>query len=143
LDPRRVSTTTLEHRVGDDHGYVRSWPRLRIQSQGTLRHIRDPPENDRDGIPSEGGIEPLDPIKQVRASESPACILGRVFGPLADPYQTGLGPPLGSPANSSQETSCSLPIEGSMVPSPLPPCSKATKRCIIKSQGVPSRPLVL
>jgi hypothetical protein len=61
------------------------------------------------------------------SNESPAGTLGRAFGPLADPYRMGLGPPLGLPVNSSPEMSCSLPSEGSMALSPLPPCGKATK----------------
>jgi hypothetical protein len=59
--------------------------------------------------------------------------LGCISEPLVDPYQTSLGPPLGLPINSSPETSCSLPIEGSVTLSPLPPCEKVTKRCIIKN----------
>jgi hypothetical protein len=36
-------------------------------------------------------------------SESPTGVLGHVFGPLADPYQMGLGPPLGLSANTPPE----------------------------------------
>jgi hypothetical protein len=46
-------------------------------------------------------------------------LLERASGPLADPYQTGLGRPLGLPASNSLETPCSAPTEGNMVPSPL------------------------
>jgi hypothetical protein len=39
-------------------------------------------------------------------------------GPLADPYRTGHGRPLGSPISISLETPCSAPSEGNMA---LPP----------------------
>jgi hypothetical protein len=47
-------------------------------------------------------------------------LLERTSGPLANPYRTGLGRPLGSPASNSLETPCSVPPEGNMV---LPPSS--------------------
>jgi hypothetical protein len=55
--------------------------------------------------------------------------LGHVSEPLADPYQKELGPPLGLPDNSSTEMSCSLPIEGSMMRSTLPPRAEVTNGC--------------
>jgi hypothetical protein len=70
------------------------------------------------GIPSREAPSPRILSNGYATSKSPIGILGRVFGPLADPYRTGLRPPLGSLANSSQETSCLLPIEGSMTLSP-------------------------
>jgi hypothetical protein len=45
-------------------------------------------------------------------------LLERASGPLADPYQTGLVRPLGSPDSNSLETPCSAPIEGNMARSP-------------------------
>jgi hypothetical protein len=48
-------------------------------------------------------------------------LLERASGPLADPYQTGLGRSLGSPDSNSLETPCSAPIEGNMACSPPPP----------------------
>jgi hypothetical protein len=68
-------------------------------------------------------------------------LLERASGPLADPYQTGHGRPLGSPVSNSLETPCSAPSEGNMVLSPLPPCGKATKGRIIKVETVLDRPL--
>jgi hypothetical protein len=44
--------------------------------------------------------------------------LERASGPLADPYRTGLGRPLGSSVSNSLETPCSVPSEGNTV---LPP----------------------
>jgi hypothetical protein len=41
-------------------------------------------------------------------------LLERASGPLADPYRTGLGRPLGSPSSNSLETPCSVPTEGNM-----------------------------
>jgi hypothetical protein len=44
VGPQKGLTTALEHRVRDGYGYVRTWPRLGLQSRGTPRHIRDPRE---------------------------------------------------------------------------------------------------
>jgi hypothetical protein len=69
-------------------------------------------------------------------------LLERASGPLADPYRTGLGHPLGSPASNSLETPCSAPSEGNMaLPPLLPPCGKATKGRITKVETVLDRPL--
>jgi hypothetical protein len=46
-------------------------------------------------------------------------LLERASGPLADPYRTGHGRPLGSPVSNSLETPCSVPPEGNMALSPL------------------------
>jgi hypothetical protein len=69
--------------------------------------------------------------------------LERAPGPLADPYRTGHGRPLGSPVSNSLETPCSAPSEGNMVLSPPPPCRKATKGRMIKAESVLGRPLSL
>ena len=62
---------------------------------------------------------PSDTIKRVWDQAShPQEPLGRVSGPQADSNRKELGPLLGSPVNSSAETSCSLPNEGSMTHSP-------------------------
>jgi hypothetical protein len=63
-------------------------------------------------------------------------LLERGSGPLADPYRMGLGRPLGSPDSNSLETPCSVPSEGNMALSPLPPCGKATKGRTIKVETV-------
>jgi hypothetical protein len=68
-------------------------------------------------------------------------LLERASRPLADPYRTGLGHPLGSPAGNSLETPCSVPSEGNMELPPLPPCGKATKGRTIKVETVLDRPL--
>jgi hypothetical protein len=68
-------------------------------------------------------------------------LLERASGPLADPYRTRLERPLGSPASNSPETPCSVPSEGNMVLSPLPPCGKATKGRTIKVETDLDRPL--
>jgi hypothetical protein len=46
-------------------------------------------------------------------------LLGHVSRPQADFDRMELGPSLGLPVNSSMETSCSLPIEGSMTHPPF------------------------
>jgi hypothetical protein len=43
-----------------------TWPRLGLRSRGTLGHFRDQQERFCNGIPPEGGIEPLDPIERDR-----------------------------------------------------------------------------
>jgi hypothetical protein len=68
-------------------------------------------------------------------------LLERASGPLADPYRTGLGRPLGSPASNSLETPCSVPPEGNMALSSLPPCGEATKGLTLKVETVLDRPL--
>jgi hypothetical protein len=68
-------------------------------------------------------------------------LLERASGPLADSYQTGLGRPLGSPVSNSLETPCSVPFEGNMALSPLPPCGKAMKGRTIKFETVLDHPL--
>jgi hypothetical protein len=68
-------------------------------------------------------------------------LLERASGPLADPYRTGLGRPLRSPASNSLETPCSVPSEGNMALFPPPPCGEATKGHTIKVETVLDRPL--
>jgi hypothetical protein len=68
-------------------------------------------------------------------------LLERASGPLADPYRTGLGRPLGSPVSNSLETPCLVPSEGNMALSPLPPCGEATKGHTIKVETVLDHPL--
>jgi hypothetical protein len=69
-------------------------------------------------------------------------LLERASGPLADPYRTGLGRPLGLPVSNSLETPCTAPSEGNMVlPPPLPTCGKATKERITKVETVLDHPL--
>jgi hypothetical protein len=71
----------------------------------------------------------------------PHVLLERASGPLADPYRTGLGRPLGSPNSNSLETPCSAPTEGNMAHSPPPPCGKATEGHTIKAETVLDCPL--
>jgi hypothetical protein len=46
-----------------------TWPRLGLRSRGTLGHFRDRKERFYNRIPSEGGIEPSDPIKRDRVQQ--------------------------------------------------------------------------
>jgi hypothetical protein len=63
--PPKGSTAVLEHAErGMTLGTSDTWPRLGLRSQGTLGHFRDQQERFCNGIPSEGGIEPSDPIKR-------------------------------------------------------------------------------
>jgi hypothetical protein len=70
-------------------------------------------------------------------------LLERASGPLADPYRTGHGRPLGSPVSNSLETPCLVPSEGNMALPPLPPCGKATKGRMLNVKTVLDRPLAL
>jgi hypothetical protein len=68
--PPKGSTTASEHAErGMTLGMSDTWPRLGLRSRGTLGHFRDQQERFCNGIPSEGGIEPLDPIKRDRVRQ--------------------------------------------------------------------------
>jgi hypothetical protein len=63
--PPKGSTAASEHAErGMTLGTSDTWPRLGLCSRGTLGHFRDRHERFCNGIPSEGGIEPSDPIKR-------------------------------------------------------------------------------
>jgi hypothetical protein len=64
-------------------------------------------------------------------------LLERASGPLADPYRTGLGHPLGSPASNSLETPCSGPPEGNMALSPPSSLQKGDEGAYNKSRDSP------
>jgi hypothetical protein len=68
--PPKGSTAASEHAErGMTLGTSDTWPRLGLRSQGTLGHFRDQQERFCNGIPSEGGIEPSNPIKQDRVRQ--------------------------------------------------------------------------
>jgi hypothetical protein len=46
-----------------------TWSRLGLRSRGTLGHFRDQQERFCNGIPSEGGIEPSNPIEWDRVRQ--------------------------------------------------------------------------
>jgi hypothetical protein len=63
--PPKGSTAASEHAErGMTLGTSDTWSRLGLRSRGTLGHFRDHQERFCNGIPSEGGIEPSDPIKR-------------------------------------------------------------------------------
>jgi hypothetical protein len=64
-------------------------------------------------------------------------LLERASGPLADPYRTGLGRPLGSPTSNSLETPCSVPSEGNMALSPPSSLRKGNEGAYNKSRDGP------
>jgi hypothetical protein len=74
------------HRVRDDPGYVRYMAEARAT---LLRYPRTFPRPARmicNGIPSEGGTEPSDPIEMGPSPANPLqVLLERASGPLADP----------------------------------------------------------
>jgi hypothetical protein len=86
-------------------------------------------------------------LRPYRTGPGPAnhlqVLLEHASRPLADPYRTRHGRPLGSPISNSLETPCLAPSKGNMAlpPPPLPPCEKATKGCMIKVNIVLDRPL--
>jgi hypothetical protein len=68
--PPKGSTTASEHAErAMTLGTSNTWPRLGLRSRDTLGHFRDQQERFCNGIPSEGGIEPSDPIKQDRVRQ--------------------------------------------------------------------------
>jgi hypothetical protein len=68
--PPKGSKAASEHAErGMTLGTSDTWPRLGLRSRGTLRHFRDQQERFYNGIPSEGGIEPSDPIKRDRVRQ--------------------------------------------------------------------------
>jgi hypothetical protein len=66
LAPRQGSTTALEHRVRDDHGYIHYMAKARATIPRYRRTFPRPAGMIRIGIPPEGGIEPSDLIEWVR-----------------------------------------------------------------------------
>jgi hypothetical protein len=118
-----------------------TWPRLGLRSRGTLGHFRD----QRERFVTESHRRRHRALGPYRMGPGPAnhlqVLLERASGPLADPYRMGLGCPLGSPASNSLETPCSVPSEGNMTLSPLPPRGEATKGRTIKVETVLDRPL--
>jgi hypothetical protein len=68
--PPKGSTAASEHAErGMTLGTFDTWPRLGLHSRGTLGHFRDQQERFYNGIPSEGGIVPSDPIKWDRVRQ--------------------------------------------------------------------------
>jgi hypothetical protein len=68
--PPKGSTAASEHAErGMTLGTSDTCPRLGLCSRGTLGHFRDQQERFYNGIPSEGGIEPSDPIKRDRVRQ--------------------------------------------------------------------------
>jgi hypothetical protein len=68
--PPKGSTAASEHAErGMTLGMSDTWPRLGLRSRGTLGHFRDQQERFCNGIPSEGRIEPSDPIKRDRVRQ--------------------------------------------------------------------------
>jgi hypothetical protein len=99
-----------------------------VATRDTLRHIRDPRERFVMVSHRREVSSPRTPSNGVGTRRITRKYLwGHVFGPLADSNRKELGPPLGLLDNSSTETSCSPPIEGSITHSPLPPRGEATK----------------
>jgi hypothetical protein len=65
--PPKGSTAASQHAErGMTLGTSDTWPRLGLRSRGTLGQFRDPQERFCNGIQSEEGIEPSDPIKRDR-----------------------------------------------------------------------------
>jgi hypothetical protein len=65
--PPKGLTAASEHAErGMTLGTSDTWSRLGLRSRGTLGHFRDQQVQFCNGIPSEGGIEPSDPIKRDR-----------------------------------------------------------------------------
>jgi hypothetical protein len=108
-----------------ESGMTRDAP---IQGQGSSHALEAPQdvfEAKREvngGIPSEGGIEPSNPIARNRDPHDYSLAFRRApLWPLADSFRTEHGLPLESPDNSSPEIVGTRPNEGSTTfPTPPP-----------------------
>jgi hypothetical protein len=68
--PPKGSTAASEHAErGMTLGMSDTWPRLGLRFRGNLGHFRDQQERFCNRIPSEGGIEPSDPIERDRVRQ--------------------------------------------------------------------------
>jgi hypothetical protein len=68
--PPKGLTAASEHTErGMTLGTSDTWPRLELRSRGIVGHFQDQQERFCNGIPSEGGIEPSDPIKRYRVRQ--------------------------------------------------------------------------
>jgi hypothetical protein len=120
-----------------------TWTRLGLCSRGTLGHFRDQQERSCNGIPSERGIEPSDPIKRDRVWQ----ITCRYFwsAPLGHQptlIERGTGVHSDHPlATHWRHHVRRLP--GAKWRFPPPPCEKAMKGHMIKAESVLDRPLAL
>jgi hypothetical protein len=88
--PPKGSTAASEHTErGMTLGTFDTQPRLGLRSRGTLGHFRDQQERFCNGIPSEGGIEPSDPIKRTGSGKSPAGTFGACLWATSRPLSNG------------------------------------------------------
>jgi hypothetical protein len=120
-----------------------TWPRLGLRFRGTLGHFRDQKEQFYNGIPSEGGIKPSDPIKQDRVRQ----ITCRYFwsaslGHYPTLIDQGTGVHLDHPLATHWRHHVRHPSRATWR-FPPPPCGKATKGRMIKAESVLGRPLAL
>jgi hypothetical protein len=120
-----------------------TWPRLRLRSRGTPGHFRDQQERFCNGIPSEGGIEPSNPIKWDRVQQ----ITCRYFWSAPLGHQPTLIE-RGTGVHSDHLLATHWRHHVRRPPRatwrfPLPPCGKATKGRMIKAESVLDRPLAL
>jgi hypothetical protein len=84
--PSKGSTAASDAERGMTLGTFDTKPRLGLRSRGTLGHFRDHRERFCNEIPSEGGIEPSDPVKRGPGpANHPQVLLERASGTLADP----------------------------------------------------------
>jgi hypothetical protein len=120
-----------------------TWPRLGLRSQGTLGHFQDQQERFCNGIPSEGGIEPLDHIKRDRVRQitcsyfwsAPLCHQPTLI-------EWGTGVHSDHPLATHWRHHVRRPPRATWR-FPPPPCGKATKGRMIKAESVLDRPLAL
>jgi hypothetical protein len=66
-----------------------TWPRLGLRSRGTLGHFQDQQERFCNGIPLEGGIDPLDPIEWVRVRQITCSTFGVRLWATSRPLSNG------------------------------------------------------
>jgi hypothetical protein len=120
-----------------------TWPRLGLRSRGTLGHFRDQQERFCNGLPSEGGIEPSDPIKRDRVRQITCMYFWSA--PLGH-YPTLIKWGMSVHSDHSLATHwrhhvrCPPRATWRFPPSP---CGKVTKGHMIKAESVLDRPLAL
>jgi hypothetical protein len=66
-----------------------TWPRLGLRSRGTLGHFQDQQERFCNGVPSEGGIEPLTLSNGIGSGKSPAGTFGARLWATSRPLSNG------------------------------------------------------
>jgi hypothetical protein len=119
-----------------------TWPRLGLRSRGTLGHFRDQQERFCNGIPSEGGIEPSDPIERDRVWQITCRDFWSVpLGHQPTLIKRGTSVHSDHPLATHWRHHVWCPPRATWCFPPFPPCGKVTKGRMIKVESVLDHPL--